>query len=548
MRRALLIGSTALELPVTYALDRMRSELGRLEFSLTPCAGASRDETLACLDRWISTTTPDDDCLLYYYGHAGQLRFTDLPSPSDEQRFGFLTTAPESRGDDYGRILDIELSTRLTRLDRRCANVTAILDCCHAGELVRSGDSRELIPAQPTPAWARMAFDRIAAERPSLAIGSHPRIARLTATTALRQAHTFAEERGGESLGHFTRAFIDTLASAGEDWSRLTWELFVHAVRERVFAALGMESQWVSFAGPRTRRLFSREEAELQRVVGFVVDAKRPTQGWLRAGLISGVHVGDRFDVLAPTCDAPPLEGEVVEVEINRARLALSGEARALTHCCAALTHPLLSTSARASRLPRTGGQAPPLRFTWGLIDEDGGLTELPLRPTEIDCDARLWLRVAHLGAPPLPWFVSVVLIDPTGQALLLNSHAPEGLELMPDSVEHLGLRHGRAQPGLSLPSLHTHQPATATLLLLACRRPIELAHLVDVQPPDLAEALTLQGLDDAPDTERSESRLQPPVLAKDWHAQAIELRLRPCHAAADARRSCPSAPRRCDN
>lgn len=177
MRRAILIGSPALDLDVSFALARMHEllaeRLGFDDISTLTDDQATRTALLSALEGWISTTAPTDDCLLYYFGHGGQLRFTDGPAAG--HRFGIIATTPEFRGETHGSILDIELSAALARLDRRCGNVTALFDCCHSGELARSGKSRAIVPEQPTPEWALAALTDPSTR--DLAVESHPRSA-----------------------------------------------------------------------------------------------------------------------------------------------------------------------------------------------------------------------------------------------------------------------------------------------------------------------------------------------------------------------------------
>ncbi len=524
MRRALLIGSPALGLDVGLALVRMQELLAdALDFdSISTCTDdqATRTALLSALDAWICAAQPTDVCLLYYFGHGGQVRFTDGPAAG--HRFGLITTTPELHdAEGYGCILDIELSAALARLDRRCHNVTALFDCCHSGELARGGKSRAIVGERPTPEWALAALNNPGNR--DLAIESHPRIARLTGASPMRQAFTFAEERGGETIepiGHLTRAFIDTVRASGPRWPELSWEVLKHVVRERVIAELGMESQWVNFAGPRNRRLFSREQAEPRRLIGFVPDAESPTHGWLRAGACSGVRVGDRSQIHA-LGSSEPIAAEVVEVELNRAKVSLS--AGNLTIAGGAELVSVQTPEDRVARLLGAAGELPndeevPLQWTWGRVSEGGELEELDFGPAALKPDDRLWFRIDHTGTPPMPWFVSVVLVDADEHAHLLNARSPEGLELIPGEHQLLGIRHGVARQGFPLPGAPKH------ILLLACRRPIELGHLVAPHPWDFAEAFALQGMSADTDIEvRGASK--PPVLANGWWSQRIDLR-----------------------
>ena len=141
----------------------------------------------------------------------------------------------------------------------------------------------------------------------------------------------FAKVRGGRHIGYLTAAFIATVREAGDAWTTLTWATVGHHVRERVIEALDMEGQWVNLAGPRSRRLFSREVADLAGTVSYV-PAKEPGRGWLRAGWHQGVTVGDKWAVIGLCVDADGrghelARGVVESVEVNRAELKLESTA-----------------------------------------------------------------------------------------------------------------------------------------------------------------------------------------------------------------------------
>jgi hypothetical protein len=172
-----------------------------------------------------------------------------------------------------------------------------------------------------------------------------------------------------------------------------------------------------------------------------------------------------------------------------------------------------------------------PLRWSWGLFTPDGDPVGPPC-PTEIPWDHRLWIRVEHLGEPPLPWFASAVLIDNVGRPHLVNARAPEGFELIPGGCEIVGMRFGCRHQGLPLPRLPRLpppcSPERAILLLLACRRPIELAHLVDAQPMDPTEALAMQGLNVEPENDRDRAGPRPPDLATSWAMRRVDVWITP--------------------
>lgn len=319
VRRALLIGVSGGGINVALAERRLRPALERLGFDeISVCSDgqATRAGMLAAIDRLLDVAEPGDAVFMHYFGHGGRVRFVDL---EHEQVFGYLTCTRQTR--EFEVVLDIELSRRLTRLDARCGNVTVMLDCCHSGEIVRErqaaaapGAAREL----PAPAWARAALQ--AEPELELAIDSHPGIVRLCGASPKREA--FAATRGGRHIGRMTEAFLAALDEAGDDWPQLSWQTFGHRVREHVIGALDMEGQWVALAGPRARRLFSRECVRLPGSVSFI-PADEPGRGYLRVGWQQGIEVGDRFALIDPRVGAegPRTVGvaEVLAVQRNRA-------------------------------------------------------------------------------------------------------------------------------------------------------------------------------------------------------------------------------------
>src|SRR5690606_5090936 len=73
------------------------------------------------------------------------------------------------------------------------------------------------------------------------------------------------------------------------------------------------------------RLLFSRQEAPPLRTVGFVPD-ESGDGGWVRAGVLQGVRVGDEWTLTELTLDeqlrpCARARMRVTEVDLNRARL-----------------------------------------------------------------------------------------------------------------------------------------------------------------------------------------------------------------------------------
>jgi hypothetical protein len=164
----------------------------------------------------------------------------------------------------------------------------------------------------------------------------------------------------------------------------------------------------------------------------------------------------------------------------------------------------LLEERARIRTLSRSlsahSRDACPLTWKWLRVAEPDDEV-LPFEGAQLRAGDRVWIDVGNpREVPPHSWFFSAVLVEADGRLRLLNARMPEGIELCPLACERIGVRAGRSGRGFELVWPSTIEPdATAApmrLLLLASRRPIQLAHLVSEQLDD-DEELGLQGLHD---------------------------------------------------
>src|SRR6185369_13195502 len=92
----------------------------------------------------------DDGVVIYFSGHG---HIAHVTSPEDVAlppwRFIVPTDYTNPSPGDFRGITALELSATVARLTDRTRNVTVILDCCHAGRMVRS-DLK--VKAWPDPA------------------------------------------------------------------------------------------------------------------------------------------------------------------------------------------------------------------------------------------------------------------------------------------------------------------------------------------------------------------------------------------------------------
>lgn len=294
-------------------------------WSIVQCKGtdATREGVLAALARLLGTCGPDDLCLFHFFGHGGMARFPELGGELAARELFYLATLRPPGTPRVG-VLDFEVSAALTRLDAICRNVTAIIDCCHSGSMVR-GETSE------PPAWLA-SVGRVDLGR-ALAAESHPRIVRLAGASSLRTAYARPGQRG--PCGLVTRGFVDVVREAGLRCDRLTWDAVAHRIREQASRERGTEEQRVVLAGPRHRLVFSTTTVPLPRSAAYVPKPAAeggPTRGWLRAGALQGVREADRWSIAALALDdalAPRFVADlrIERVELDRAEVSVISDA-----------------------------------------------------------------------------------------------------------------------------------------------------------------------------------------------------------------------------
>lgn len=356
--------------------------LGGWTIEIVEGLDAGRDQILAALRKLADTIEPDDTVLFYFFGHGGVVRFTDAAGELGLRPTFYLSAARRSSDTELAGVLDFELSAFLYEMDRICQNVTVMLDCCHSAAIVRGREIR----VKSAPAWVH------GLRSPALSSsGGHSQFVRLAATSALHFA--FGRDTGTGRLGYLAEGLSTVIREAGFELDRLTWDAVMHRIREHAIRAKGYEEQWVTLAGPRNRLLFSRTEIALPRTVGFVA-GRHTDHGWLRAGLLQGVNVGDEWGIAALALDSekqPQILARmrVTEVDLNRARVQPVSPNDAI---------PLASGSSAllqrgAARFPVVlDGQMPGLRQA---------VEASPLLRLGTPEDPERLARVTIVGAPP---------------------------------------------------------------------------------------------------------------------------------------------------
>ncbi|WP_172307741.1 hypothetical protein [Pseudenhygromyxa sp. WMMC2535] len=391
-------------------MRELLEELGGWDLQILEHAAASREGILAALERLEQRLGPEDSVLFYFVGHGGLVEIPSLPPPWGTRVLAYLATHREKGPWHLMGVLDVELSTALARLDARCGNVAVMLDCCYPARTVRGPVFR----LDEAPAWLRERAEEPARDLDAwLHPTSHPRIIRLAASSRLRTS--YPDKVQGEHLGRLTRFFVEAVRASELRLDRLTWDALVHQLRERAIWRLGSEEQWVSLAGPRQRLIFSRAEGPALRSVGFVPRDDGPG-GWLRAGALQGVQLGDRWGIAAPTLDEALTPRwlahmRVTKVELNRASLEPETASPAHIH---GPTLGIDGSPAQSSRALLERRRQP------ALVDVQGP-SELRERVA-----ASIWLAPRSHSAPGERAFAALRQIDGAGQP---------GLELR--SLEH---------------------------------------------------------------------------------------------------------------
>jgi hypothetical protein len=228
-------------------------------------------------------------------------------------------------------------------------------------------------------------------------------------------------------------------------------------------------------------------------------------------------------------------EGEILVIDregergIIRLRDDDEGQRRALE---------LLEDRARAARLLEHVDALPESKMRCPIEWEVGIERELVVANTEIAPDTALWIKLRNTDPASGNWFASVILIDPIGRPLLLNSSQNDGVELDQGTDEYIGHRPSAARRGVVIDwpgGIVERGSGRVRLVLLASKRPIQLGHLVQQQPSSRFEALRMQGFQAA--RKRADERVfrsaivESPspkmVLSEGWAAQTFDLLLR---------------------
>lgn len=294
-RRALVLACTAANLDgvaeSAAAITRLLRDVHGFDVRLLvdPVAAAVHAAFLTLF----AETTADDVVVIYYAGHATVFH---VP-PRDDRgkvRVDLVRTADLRRSeiDDFRGVLGSELSRLIRALMTRTNNVTVLLDCCDAADLIRPFDVG--LDRASTRRYEQT-LRRAIAERITRSVEAP---ASLPEELEARAVIVAASASGGQAFPDperplllFTEHLLDALTTR-ERAARYTWQEVVHAIRKSLRKV--RRSQLPGVAGARFRFPFAT-------AVGAPDPHFHPVtrDGGLRlaVGAFAGIEPGDIFDL-----------------------------------------------------------------------------------------------------------------------------------------------------------------------------------------------------------------------------------------------------------
>jgi hypothetical protein len=298
-RKALVIGAQTGGLSgVHNDADIMLAILGERGFTVE--LRREQDATQAGiregLDRLVTDAKSDDAIVVYFSGHGNEaIVLTRNGSELPERRFIVPTDYDESSPGDFRGITSIELSVWVSRLTQRTRNVTVILDCCHAGRMVRDPDLQ--VKAYPHPTYLDVAEQTGMLRALGLPVDilhpvSNPYAVRIMACRPEQSAYEYTAADGVRK-GIFTDSLRLALEEAGS--ARVSWSTLVRRVRQRVMTL--EVAQRPETEGPWSRALFSAEPAPAD--IALPVTVTRADRVMLPGAALLGVAPGDTFAITA---------------------------------------------------------------------------------------------------------------------------------------------------------------------------------------------------------------------------------------------------------
>lgn len=322
--RALLVGAQTAGLHgALHDVALMRELLLENGFTeVTNCSG--RDVTrlvlLSALEDLITSTRAGDAVVVHYSGHAAR-----LPRPSgrrreDAQFVRFLVTADveASTRSRFRGVLAEEVDAAVRRLADVTPNVTVVLDCCHAGGLVRRPGGRTLVPrsVQFDPRDLPVDDAMVKAEVARASGRSNRSVVRVSACQSEDLAYEIVDD-DGDIGGLLTSALVAVLRTS----PRTPWIGLLPRIRASVGRVM---PQRPDVEGPVRRVPFTLGEVPWSEVYPL---ALLPAGVAVASGRLLGLREGDTLQVATPwepTLPASMVIGTVIGLVGDDAVLDLS--------------------------------------------------------------------------------------------------------------------------------------------------------------------------------------------------------------------------------
>ncbi|MBK8046935.1 MAG: caspase family protein [Anaerolineales bacterium] len=339
------------------------------------------------LDAWrshlIAQAGQDDQIFFHFSGHGSQTPSID---PDEADGLDETLVAYDSRATGGNDILDKELAWLIDEAEQRGAQVSIVLDCCHAGSGTRSRAQAAVRLTTPRP-------DRpdpqklVAPEEALLRAASTP-----TRHIVLAAAHDFelaneyfaAEENTWR--GAVTYFFVEALRMYLPE---LTWSGAYDYVATRVHALYPRQSPLLG--GDGAMRVFG---AGVKRTAGYlrVTAQLAPDKIQVDGGATIGLNPSAELAVFTPSSDlkgTPRATGTVTAVDPATAEARLNREmtvelgsrVQILSYGFAGQAHTVAVAAlevAAAIGVARAGKPSPLLR----VVDESDGAPEFFVRTT----------------------------------------------------------------------------------------------------------------------------------------------------------------------
>jgi hypothetical protein len=369
----LLLGARAPDLAgVDHDIELMQAALAHLGFApqhIDTVLPATRADILAAMQRLIAATQPDDAVVLYYSGHGAKLDSSTRAMIGETAYHQFLVPSDfeQSTEDDFRGYTNAELSLDLDALTRKSKNVIVIMDCCHAGRVLRSGPGeQQQLKWQDTskyPAvrhldvvgrWAASAarhYEKLREAR-QLELDkrdaeANPWAVRLLASASGGKAYEVECPPSEGSTHRFagTMTFALHQALMGIDPACTTWQDVGRMIRQTPQRRGGQ--QRVTIEGPCRRLLFSLSEREQLGELDLELGHGRIL---ITGGRLAGLVEGDRYELRTLTdrgVDAPLGEAIITVVESSYAEVHTSVKLESLRPGSSA--RPLRYARARAA-------------------------------------------------------------------------------------------------------------------------------------------------------------------------------------------------------